>query len=55
MMEVKKSVFDKYVEIIFFLNECQKNDWLLNAEDIRYVIKGDFNFVRKQYEAFQKC
>lgn len=52
-MNVDKKVFDKYLDIVFFLDECQENDYELDSDDIKHIIRGDFEYVRKQYQIIE--
>lgn len=35
--------------IVDFLNEVEEQDWTLDADDIRHILKLDFDYVRKQH------
>ena len=37
--------------IIDFLNECEEQDWELDSDDIRHILKLDFEYIRKQNSA----
>ena len=49
-MDVDKEVFLQYLSIVSFLDECVQNGWELDTDDIRHIIKRDFDHVRKQYK-----
>lgn len=36
-------------QIIDFLNECEEQDYWLDGDDIRHILKLDFDYVRKQH------
>ena len=39
----------KQYQIIDFLNECEEQDYWLDGDDIRHILKLDFDYVRKQH------
>lgn len=41
-------------KIVDFLNECEEEDYELDADDIRHILKMKFNYVRKQYRFGRK-
>lgn len=36
----------QYENIAYFLDECVKNNWDLDVEDIKQILQGNFDFVR---------
>ena len=36
-------------KIINFLNECEEQDYWIDGDDIRHILKLDFDYVRKQH------
>lgn len=37
-------------EIVSFLIECVDKDYELDKDDIEHILKGDFNYIRKQHQ-----
>lgn len=42
-------LIDEHFKIIDFLNECEEQDYWLDDDDIRHILKLDFDYVRKQH------
>lgn len=40
--------------ILAFLQECEKNYWDLDSDDISHVLSLDFDYIRKQEELISK-
>jgi len=46
-----KGKIEKSESIIEFLNEVEEQDWELDSDDIKHILKLDFDYIRKQYES----
>lgn len=46
-----KETIEKSYDIIEFLNEVEEQDWELDSDDIKHILKLDFDYIRKQYES----
>lgn len=54
--ESKHRILADYIEqgtsnndkIVDFLNECEEQDYRLDADDIKHILNMDFDYVRKQ-------
>lgn len=42
---------EKWNKIIQFLKEAEQKDYTLNADDIRHVLKMEFDYVRKHNDS----
>ena len=42
-----ESQAELHFKIVDFLNECEEQDWELDSDDIRHILKLDFDYVRK--------
>jgi len=40
---------DSDIKIVEFLRECLRKDYDIDYDDIEHILRGDFDFVRKQY------
>lgn len=51
---IRKTLLDQE-KIIDFLNECEEQDWELDADDIKHILNNDFDYIRKQNTVDRNC
>lgn len=46
--ETKLSQVEDHFKIVDFLNECEEENYVLDMDNIRHILKMDFDYIRKQ-------